>query len=112
MPEEVVVDESNDITAAVFAAAEVVRQELGLDLSVDDMPDPNGHHLFSWMQGRKWFNLHRVKVNVHNTLHSQGLESEDWEGIFRLLIPEITHVCFTTEDGIVIVSPWNDGYDF
>lgn len=111
MPDERITDR-NDIRAAVIAVAEVVREQVGLELRGEEMPDPNDHHLFSWMQGRKWFDIGRVRANARETIRRQGLASEDWEGVFRLLIPEIIHVCFVNEDGMVVVSPWNDGYDF
>jgi len=111
LSEEIIVDETNDLRAAVIAAAEVAREQIGLVLSTEEMPNPNEHRLFSWMQGRKWFNIERVKANVENTISAHGICSEDWEGVFRLLIPEITHVCFE-EDGAIVISPWNDGYDF
>jgi hypothetical protein len=111
MSEEIVIDGANDVRAAVIVAAEVVKEHLGLELSTDKMPDPHKHHFFSWMRGRKWFDLDRVRRNVRSTLRSQGLATPDWEGIFYLLIPEITHVCFE-EGGAIVTSPWNDGYDF
>ena len=112
MPEEIVINSTNDLRAAVIVAAEVVREHLGLEFSEAEMPNPDDHHLFSWMRGRKWFNLSQVRDNVYKILQLEGIVIKDWEDIFRLLIPEITHVCFFSEDGSMVTSPWNDGWDF
>lgn len=108
----IVIDDSNDITAAVAVAYEVARELTGQDLT-DEMPDPHNHPFFRWMEGRKWFDLERVRKNVEATAKSQGLKSlECWETVFELLIPEVRHVCFTTDEGFIASSPWADDCDF